>query len=913
MHLKFLSSTTLLLFTLPLLLSAQIKPGPSQIVCLIDPDETPAALVNESGWKNSEVSGFLIRQSWASLEPAPGNYNFALFDRAVQLAHENGKFIGLAVGGGTLSPSWLYASGAVPFRSNGQTEKMPLPWDPVFQSAWGSTVEALGNRYDKDPAVAYVVLSGVGRDYDSSLFSASKDVNDFEATGGQLFWSHAAGDIADLYATSFPHTRVVYPMGSVIPGAMGEKLVDAVVAEQLESHSGQFGFTAASDASGGLDSGLSAASSPPTGSGIRVGPTEDLQDTISSTLQSGLLQRATYMEVPSQQISQGDQQPALQQAVQQLAQNSGTTATVLVTQLATTGSSATSTRKPAVTSAAVAAATAASNAAIAASMTAAAEKAADSGQPIWVTAAQTGRAGAGTQSDPLNFSTAARLDTVITYLSSIPKRNLTFHFLAGTYYTTVPGAYVNTGWQFLGAGEGSTIIKLDSSAMTYALGGKNADSKTLLAVNGSGGVLIKDMTLDGNCTGFGSQLNTGFAMPAPRSTVTVNVKNSSTFTVGKWVYVQDSAPTAGVNLYYGLMEVTAIPDATHLTLMNSEVATPGTVKGNLVAGSPVITGISSVANLDQGQAISGPGIPANTTISTVGSSQITISANATATQRGETLDYAAVFLPNGSSHMSPTGNVARGTSIPSTAYVLVAVSISGVILGYTNDTIENVDIRNVAEPFYEGPAGISVNGYGKDSTVLVQNCSVDNTWGTNAWLIDLNNTKGVRLIGNSVTGNGYHQGYSFVGDSSSATLQNNTVQGCQFGLFSDTGTKTNLTVTGNTFGATYCINFAGAAVSDSTFSNNTLKVSQSGGIGMQFIYVQLTDSTFTKNNLEMAPGLINLRGITFETGCGGSGGNVFSDNMINSALPNSSVDPAYGTQSGNTNQYGQPISLGLND
>lgn len=58
---------------------------------------------------------------------------------------------------------------------------------------------------------------------------------------------------------------------------------------------------------------------------------------------------------------------------------------------------------------------------------------------------------------------------------------------------------------------------------------------------------------------------------------------------------------------------------------------PVAVTGNTVSGSPVITGISSTAGVNQGAKISGSGIPAGSSILSVVGSVVTISANATAT------------------------------------------------------------------------------------------------------------------------------------------------------------------------------------------------------------------------------------------------------------------------------------------
>jgi hypothetical protein len=61
--------------------------------------------------------------------------------------------------------------------------------------------------------------------------------------------------------------------------------------------------------------------------------------------------------------------------------------------------------------------------------------------------------------------------------------------------------------------------------------------------------------------------------------------------------------------------------------------------GNLVSGSATVAAMSSTANLQIGMALSGAGIPANTTILAIGVGTITLSAPATATQTKAALTF----------------------------------------------------------------------------------------------------------------------------------------------------------------------------------------------------------------------------------------------------------------------------------
>jgi hypothetical protein len=102
----------------------------------------------------------------------------------------------------------------------------------------------------------------------------------------------------------------------------------------------------------------------------------------------------------------------------------------------------------------------------------------------------------------------------------------------------------------------------------------------------------------------------------------------------------------------------AVSRATYTNLFNAITAQ---TTGSVTNGSNSITGVTSPAPASMwvGMPISGPGIPAGATVSAVGASTITLSANATATNAAAAL----VIAPHGVGDGSTTFNVPDGRGV----------------------------------------------------------------------------------------------------------------------------------------------------------------------------------------------------------------------------------------------------------
>ena len=113
------------------------------------------ALMREAGVNLVTVGVF----SWALLEPAPGRYDFALFDRVLDLLHENGIAIDLATATAS-PPPWFSAqyphtllTDADGVRRSFGARQSYCPSAPEYRQAAAALAGAIAHRYAAHPGV----------------------------------------------------------------------------------------------------------------------------------------------------------------------------------------------------------------------------------------------------------------------------------------------------------------------------------------------------------------------------------------------------------------------------------------------------------------------------------------------------------------------------------------------------------------------------------------------------------------------------------------------------------------------------------------------------------------------------------------------------------------------------------------
>lgn len=200
---------------------AAAKPLPSGIVDLanghITAQNTLGNLAKHS-WTNPHVAGMRFRTTWKDIQPSAAAFDWTGLDEAMRLATVNHKFIGLSTSAGINTPPWVYAAGATKYNlRDGSANSMPVPWEEAFLTQWTSFIRALGARYDSNPALEYVVISGLGQVVETYLAKTPADANALTALGGTSAWVNAAKRIIAAYADAFPTTPFFLTMAYPFP------------------------------------------------------------------------------------------------------------------------------------------------------------------------------------------------------------------------------------------------------------------------------------------------------------------------------------------------------------------------------------------------------------------------------------------------------------------------------------------------------------------------------------------------------------------------------------------------------------------------------------------------------------------------------------------------------------------------
>ena len=119
------------------------------------------------------VSVCYSRLEWNWIEPSEGNYDWSVIDNAVAACSAHGKPFAFGImaansssGSETVTPAWVFTAGAqtgVTYTgSNGNTLTAPVWNDPVYLEKMQALIDALVERYDGDPNIAFIDARNCG-------------------------------------------------------------------------------------------------------------------------------------------------------------------------------------------------------------------------------------------------------------------------------------------------------------------------------------------------------------------------------------------------------------------------------------------------------------------------------------------------------------------------------------------------------------------------------------------------------------------------------------------------------------------------------------------------------------------------------------------------------------------------------
>ena len=140
-----------------------------------------------------------IRVLWKEFEPREGEYNYAIIEDILRKAKENGQTVMFRLMQHSTResddvPDWLKEKIDCPARPNGKRVK-DCPSDPKFLEYFGNAIRSLGERFDRDPTLAFLDISLPGAWGEGSHV--------------KLFTEEEITNFVNIYANVFNNTHLI--------------------------------------------------------------------------------------------------------------------------------------------------------------------------------------------------------------------------------------------------------------------------------------------------------------------------------------------------------------------------------------------------------------------------------------------------------------------------------------------------------------------------------------------------------------------------------------------------------------------------------------------------------------------------------------------------------------------------------
>jgi hypothetical protein len=182
------------------------KPHPTGYYYLLATPNDPAEITSSAS--NPNLDGWRVRLSWKDIQPDDADdFEWQKVDDLIAAAGSKG--IGISISAGIVCPDWVYTSVPQVYKytldpSTGTVNddvagpppySEPLPWDQNFQQKWETFVTAFGAKYDGNPAVRYVLVTGFMQLVNATLIAnidGSDTFVDGKSSGTYSYYSATA-------------------------------------------------------------------------------------------------------------------------------------------------------------------------------------------------------------------------------------------------------------------------------------------------------------------------------------------------------------------------------------------------------------------------------------------------------------------------------------------------------------------------------------------------------------------------------------------------------------------------------------------------------------------------------------------------------------------------------------------------
>lgn len=213
---------------------------------------------------NPRTNGISATIPWSTLEPGEEKYDWTTIDRLLRQCQAANKTLILRVStcgvdtnattdkAASDTPEWVFAAGAKSVKyidKDGKAHLMPLFWDQSYLAAFSNFISEMGSRYDKNPLLHSVGITGGGFLGGTSLIPDNMgNKGDKTATAETGFttadqvenhlrkkegltqkqvidhWKY----VADLFPQAFPNTTLNFAINAPTPNRAGEDALDEI-------------------------------------------------------------------------------------------------------------------------------------------------------------------------------------------------------------------------------------------------------------------------------------------------------------------------------------------------------------------------------------------------------------------------------------------------------------------------------------------------------------------------------------------------------------------------------------------------------------------------------------------------------------------------------------------------------------
>jgi acetyl esterase/lipase len=277
----------------------------------------PTGLENYPFWSQDEITGTRYRTEWDHLQPTKTSPDFSEISTYLALCNTRGKKACLSVSAGITTPTWALAAGTpVTFLDDPDAGTMLMPWDAGFISLFSKFIKQLGQAFDSDPALLYVVVSGFGRLTETILCQSSGDTtladNAAIAAGfsnASAGWLSAVASLIPVWKRAFPTTNLVMSLANVVPNSHSPT-GSATIQAAVDAMFGTYPPASQNPNIGLMNAGLNSSSddsflpnhlvrinAPVHPAGFQVGSASADEPTFLATMNAGVALDAHYIEI----------------------------------------------------------------------------------------------------------------------------------------------------------------------------------------------------------------------------------------------------------------------------------------------------------------------------------------------------------------------------------------------------------------------------------------------------------------------------------------------------------------------------------------------------------------------------------------------------------------------------------------